>query len=411
MSARGLTGVPALSPTGKPLDDYFNHAMRSPSSKTPRMPLYTLPLTPDASPCDWDRDCSRSSTPPGCVSAAHPEGVPLYGLGFSPSLFEEELQVVSIGSRLDRGADGWQDAPNVPTLLPPPPITRPKRTSLLPESISSPSSFNLFSPGPRTLRQRRKRTQQRRNIAWGVILIWTLFFLYQKITGSSLLWTWMKHNARWSAQLSQFTGDSMYGLEEDFTPSTPVFFHRTQRHEYNQYVKEATVPSVKESITGNSQENENSYSSEATLEAAAISERIDDMLSWPELGTYLAGRGNPRQLYHEALSAVNDVDPIVDLGAEDLLSLLQQTDLRRQRFLEAMTRLTRAGQLPSDWRNPSTLDSLMNRIWTQSSNDFSDLFGADSVERAIDWNEDSWSAGDVVVFTRVSRAAADPRRG
>jgi hypothetical protein len=401
--------VPILSPIGKPLDDYFSHAMHTPPSRTPRMPLFSLPLTPDASPCDWDRDASRSSTPPGCVSATHPEGVPLYGLGFSPSLFDEELQVISIGSRLDRGVDGLPDAPNVPTLLPPPSITRPKRTaSPRPEyAPSSPSSFILFSPGPTTLRERRKRTQRRRNIAWGVISVWTIFFLYQKITGSSLLWTWMKHNARWSAQLSQFTGDSMYGLEEDFTPSTPVFFHRTQRHEYNQYVQEATVSLLKETVSGDIHQNENPYSSDAALEHAAISERIDDMLSWPELGAYLAGRGNTRQLYHEALLAVNDFDPIINLGADELLSLLQQTDVRRQRFLEAVTRLIRAGQLPSGWRNPSTMDSLVHRIWTQSSNDFSDLFGADSVERAIDWNEDSWSAGDVVVFTRVSRAVDD----
>lgn len=251
-----------------------------------------------------------------------------------------------------------------------------------------------------------------------MVLTWTTFFIFMKITGSSLVSNWMKRNAQWSAQLSQFTGDSLYGLEEDFTPSTPpTFFHRTQRHHYSQYIanKEGVTtvssPAIeieRSPLTEDDlQETEDSYfSTDASVsvdEAAAISAAIDDMLSWRDIEAYTSGRGDPRRLYHEALTAMDSVDPITDLDANELLSLLRQMDERRRRFLEAMIRLVRSGRLPAEWRSESTFESLMRRIWTQSSNDYSDIISGDSVERAVDWNEDPGSMGDVVMFTRVSR--------
>lgn len=140
----------------------------------------------------------------------------------------------------------------------------------------------------------------------------------------------------------------------------------------------------------------------STSDTFAISKVIDSMLLWPDLEPYTSRRGDPRDLYHEALVALNEVDPIINIGVEEMLSLLQQTDKRRRWAIEAMLRRVKARKLPFAWRSKSSLDTLMRRIWTQAETK-SDIFDEDTFEGKDDWNEDLGSSRDVVIITRVSK--------
>ncbi|GHJ90174.1 hypothetical protein NliqN6_6576 [Naganishia liquefaciens] len=370
------------------------------------MPLYSLPPTPDASPCDWDQNMSRGPTPLGHAAAVHPAGAPLYGLGFSPTLFEEhledELEVVSIGGERARR----RDFRSAPPLKPPPFVNaRPRRATLpLPECTPD---FDIVPAKTTTLRQRRQRAQRNRNVIWAVVLCWTIFFVFTKIFRTAVFTDWMEKNAKWSAQLSQFTGDSMHGLEEDFTPSTrPVYFHRTQRLRYERYIADRTR--IEKGISSLNANQDNPQVDGSALptgisaslaESSAIAEVIDNMLLWPDVESHTSGRGHLRGVYHEALVALHDIDPIFDIGADELSSLLEQTDGRRRRAIQAMVRRVKVEELPSGWRNPSSFELLMSRIWTRSD-DSSDIFGENTLEGATERSGDFAPSTDVVVFTK-----------
>lgn len=249
-------------------------------------------------------------------------------------------------------------------------------------------------------------------------MCWTIVIIFGKIARTSFGANWLKHNAQWSAQPNHFKGDSLYGFEEDFTPITPpIFFHRTQRAQYERYLAERTDMAKGLSSTqewGSSASGEDDLHDvhehhpptstrtkmSSTSETSAISEVIDSMLLWPELEPYTSRRGDPRALYHEAMVAVNEGYPIFNIGVEEMLLSLRQTDERRGWAIEAIIRRVKTGKLSSAWRIKSSLDTLMRRIWTQAESN-SNIFDEDSSEGEDVWNEDLGSSTDAIIFTRV----------
>lgn len=438
--ALGLTGVPTLSPTGKVLDssldqevDFDMHQTYMPPppyTLESKMPLHALPLTPDASPADWDKqEYSRSSTPVGHVSATHPPGAPLYGLGFPPSMFEESLQTITVSAPRPPYHDVVSGLPTpqmTPALaLPPFNKSRPNRSSIvLPKSEEH---FHLFSPGIPTqpnLRRRRRRALLYRRIVWIVFFGLVVLVTCAKIARASWLSNWMKHNAQWSPHVHQLE-DSIYGLEEDFTPR---YFHRTQRQQYVQYMTQGAEPNAETEIRtfdevethvfaeDDLRENQDSFftASAPDVEAAAISDRIDDLLSSPEVSAFMSGQvGDLRSVYHEAVSASPvGLDSAMNLDGPQTVSLLRQADNNRRQFLKTMVRyLVKGGKLPSHWHTETSFETLMHQIWTTSSDQTFEplLFEPQTVDLedalfADGWQEQVADVAGVTVFTKVSRA-------
>lgn len=447
-NALGLTGVPLLTFTGKPLhyEDDLEMGHNSPPPPPPytknQAPysLYALPLTPDASPVEWERSGpGRPATPPlRDDSALHPPGAPLYGLGFHPSCFEEELPKITISAPqqiLHDVVDGIP-TPHITPFLVQPPFNK---TRLQRSIISLPNSpiFNqLFSPSPKTarysLRRRRRARQLYQQVIWAICAILVLFIMQQKVARSAWFSSWLKRNSQWSASVHT-AEDTIYGLEEDYTPK---YFHRTQRHQYLQHItqqppsvagEEEAEDDIPFIVVGDQverhtldertlTENQESFFADAASDAdqLAISEQIDNILSSPEITSYISSMGvDSISAYHEAIFAMAaaDIDIILDPSRDNVLSTLRRVDDNRRSFLKAMMRLlTEGGHLPEQWESEASFESVLRDIWTTTPNnrDFPSLFATASESsdalRPIfseDWESEIPSKADVTVFVKV----------
>lgn len=432
----GLTGVPHLSPTGQPLDYQLEEEMHQTFSPPPyasqrlKMPLYALPLTPDASPADWDKEeYSCPPTPPGHASATHPPGAPMYGLGYPQSVFEESLQTITIRAprRVHHEVVEVLPTPQATPALAAPPFNRarPKRLSIalprIEESRKSEERLTLFSPAPNQTQfgsqRRRKWTQLYRRIFGIVVLGLLVLVTSSKIARSSWLSDWKKHNAQWSANVHELE-DKVYGLEEDFMPR---YFHRSQRQQYIQYStrvadNENVHPSFNEvekhvfaedDLTENQDSFFTTFASD--IESAAIYDRIDELLSLSEVTPYMSGHaGDLRAVYIEGITAsVADLESAMKLDGPATISLLGQLDASRRQFLKTMIRyLSTGGQLPLGWGTETSLESVMRQVWTIPGDEaFTELFAGPSASEvlfAADWQEGIADKACVTVFTNVS---------
>lgn len=444
-NALGLTGVPLLTFTGKPLiyqDDIemgFDYSSPPPYNKNQvPYPLYTLPLTPDASPVDWERrGPGRPTTPPPSDdSALHPPGAPLYGLGFPPSCFEEELPKITVSAPqpiLHDVVDGIP-TPQMTPFLEEPPFNK----TLLQRSIislpNSPILGGLFSPSPKSarysLRRRRRNRQLYQRIIWATCALLMLFTLQQKIARTAWFSSWRRRNSQWSAS-PHTVEDIVYGLEEDYTPK---YIHRTQRHRNAQHITRAPSSGADEDetdvpyvVVGDEvehhtfdettlSENQESFFADAETDAndLAISEQIDNILSSPEITSYMSSMGvDAMSVYHEAISvmATADIDIILDSSRDNVLSTLRRVDNQRRSFLKAMIRfLTERGHLPQEWKSETVFESVLQDIWTTTPSDrgFANMFATTSESSddvppifSDNWESDIASKADVTVFVQV----------
>ncbi|KAJ9115936.1 hypothetical protein QFC22_005079 [Naganishia vaughanmartiniae] len=400
-------------------------------------PLYALPLTPDASPVDWERTGpGRPASPSGSdASPLHPPGAPLYGLGFHPSCFEDELQTITISAPqpiLHDVVDGIP-SPHVTPFLVQPPFNKTRLQRSIMSLPNSPILSGLFSPNVKTarysLRRRRRSRQLYHRMIWATCAILILFVIQHKIARTAWFNSWMKRNNQWSAELHT-AEDTIYGLEEDYTPK---YYHRTQRHQYFQHIPpssrsvaeegESDVPFI---VVGDEverhplaetalTENQESFFADAAtnVNQLAISEQIDNMLSAPETTSFVSSMGvDAVSAYHEAISvmAAADIDIILDASRDNVLSTLRRVDDNRRSFLKAMMRfLTEGGHLPDEWKSEASFESVMRNIWTTVPNDrdFPDMFATTSERsRAIrpmfdgKWENEIASKADVTVFIR-----------
>ncbi|KAJ9107660.1 hypothetical protein QFC21_001120 [Naganishia friedmannii] len=444
-NALGLTGVPLLTFTGKPLhyeDDLemgFNFPP-PPSYTKNQVPyaLHTLPLTPDASPIEWERSGpGRPATPPpGDASPLHPPGAPLYGLGFHPSCFEEDLPRITISAphQLPYDVDEGIPTPHTTPLLVQPPFHKTRLQRSIISLPYSPILSGLFSPSTKTarysLRRRRRSRKLYQRMIWAACAILLLFTLQQKVARTAWFSSWMKRNSQWSASVHT-TEDTIYGLEEDYTPQ---YFHRTQRHQYFRHitqlpplVAEADEDDIPFIIVGDEvehhafdektlTENQESFFADSATNAnqLAISDQIDNIFSSPEIESYISSMGvDSISAYHEAISvmAAADIDIILDQSRDNVLSTLRRVDDNRRSFLKAMMRfLTEGGHLPQEWKSETSFEAVLRDVWTATPNnrDFPALFTtarelSDTIRPvfAEDWESEISSKADVTVFIKL----------
>jgi hypothetical protein len=353
----------------------------------------------------------------------------MFGLGFPQSMFEEGLQTISV--RVPRPVDhqvvnGLSTPQATPALsLPPFSKARPKRLSIalprIAESRNGEERLALFSPAPYEIQfgsqRRRKWTQLYRRIFGIVVFGFLILATTSKIARSSWLSDWKQHNAQWTANVHESL-EKVYGLEEDFMPR---YLHRTQRQQYMQYTTrladaETAAPSFNEVeqhvfAEDDLTENQDSFftASDSDIEAAAISDRIDELLSLPDVAPYMSGHaGNLGAVYVEGITAsVVDLESAMALDGTATILLLSQLDANRRQFLKTMVRyLSTGGQLPLEWRTETSLESVMRQIWTIPGDDaFTGLFAGPSASEvlfAADWQERIAQKAGVTVFTKVS---------